>query len=137
MKKIKVFLYFPPDKTDKPIVYYLVKDYDIIFNILQAEIEPSKRGRLTIELEGTEENLQKGLEFIESQGVKYRIFNKNIIWNEDNCVHCGACTAVCPSQALSLNREDWSLNFDQSKCLVCEECIKACPMKAIDVDIFI
>lgn len=137
MKKIKVFLYFPPDKTDKPVVYRLVKDYDIVFNILQAEIQPSKRGRLTIELEGTEENLQKGLEFIENQGVKYRIFNKNIIWNEDNCVHCGACIAVCPSQALNMNKEDWSLNFDQSKCLVCEECIKACPVKAIDVDIFI
>ena len=137
MKKIKVFLYFPPDKTDKPVVYRLVKDYDIVFNILQAEIQPSKRGRLTIELEGTEENLQKGLEFIENQGVKYRIFNKNIIWNEDNCVHCGACIAVCPSQALNMNKEDWSLNFDQSKCLVCAECIKACPVKASGVDIFI
>jgi hypothetical protein len=41
MKKLKVILYFPPDKTDRPFSYYLVKDYDLVF---KSEIEgPAQR----------------------------------------------------------------------------------------------
>ena len=70
--------------------YY--EEYDLIFNILHAEIQPNKLGKLTVVLEGTEENLMAALGFVESQGIHYNIFNKKIIWNEDVCVHCGACT---------------------------------------------
>jgi ferredoxin len=137
MKKIKLIMYFPPDKIDKPITYHLVKDYDLIFNILNAVIQPNKYGELVAELEGTEENLNKGLEFLKDKGVKYKLFNKNIIWSEEKCVHCGACTAVCPSGALSMDEKTWTLRFDQSKCLICELCIKTCPIKAMDVNLFI
>ena len=97
MKKLKVILYFPPEKTDKPFSYYLVKDFDLIFNILQAEVQPNKRGRLTVELEGTEENIEKALDFAQAHGIQYRVFNKNIVRNQGECMDCGACTAVCPS----------------------------------------
>lgn len=136
MKKIKLILYFPPEKTDKPFTYHLVKDYDVIFNILQAEVQPGKRGRLTIELEGSQENIQRALEFTREYGVEYRPFNKNIVRNQGECVDCGACTAVCPSGALYMNTETWKLNFDEEKCLVCELCIRACPVKAIDINMF-
>jgi len=136
MKKIKLILYFPPEKTDKPFTYYLVKDYDVIFNILQAEVQPGKRGRLTIGLEGTEENIQRALEFTKEYGIEYRPFNKNIVRNQGECVDCGACTAVCPSGALYMDTETWKLNFDEKKCLVCELCIRACPAKAIDINMF-
>src|SRR5690606_8279674 len=115
---------------------YLVKDYDVIFNILQAEVQPGKRGRLTIELEGTEENIQRALEFTKEYGIEYRPFNKNIVRNQGECVDCGACTAVCPSGALYMDTETWKLNFDEKKCLVCELCIRACPAKAIDINMF-
>jgi ferredoxin len=52
-------------------------------------------------------------------------------------VHCGACTAVCPSRALTMNGDKWTLTFDHSKCLICELCVKACPLKAMDVNIFV
>ena len=136
MKKIKLILYFPPERTDKPFTYHLVKDYDVIYNILQAEIQPGKRGRLTIVLEGTEENIQRALEFTREYGIEYRPFNKNIVRNQGECIDCGACTAVCPSDALHMNTETWKLNFDEKKCLVCELCIRACPVKAIDVNMF-
>ncbi|MFY9177170.1 MAG: NIL domain-containing protein [Caldicoprobacterales bacterium] len=136
MKKIKLILYFPPEKTDKPFTYHLVKDYDVIFNILQAEVQPGKRGRLTIELEGTEENIQRALAFTRDYGIEYRPFNKNIVRNQGECVDCGVCTSVCPSGALYMDTDTWKLNFDEQKCLVCELCIRACPVKAIDVNMF-
>ncbi|NLJ66738.1 MAG: 4Fe-4S binding protein [Clostridiales bacterium] len=137
MKKLKVILYFPPDKTDRPFSYYLVKDYDLVFNILQAEVQPGKRGRLTVELEGTEENIERALEFARQNGVEYRPFNKNIVRNQGECMDCGACIAICPSGALYMDPIDWKLYFDESKCLVCELCLRACPVKAIDVNMFV
>ena len=35
---------------------------------------------------------------------------------EEKCVDCGACIAVCSSQALSLDRVIWSLVYDEQKC---------------------
>ncbi|NLJ41132.1 MAG: 4Fe-4S binding protein [Clostridiales bacterium] len=137
MKKLKVILYFPPESTDKPFTYHLVKDFDIVFNILQAEVQPGKRGRLTMELQGSEKNIEEALEFAKSHGIGYRPFNKNIVRNQGECMDCGACTAVCPSGALYMDKKSWELIFDESKCLLCELCIKACPVKAIDVNMFV
>lgn len=136
MKKLKLILYFPPEKTDEPFLYYLVKDYDLVFNILQAEVQPGKRGRLIVELEGTQENIEDALSFAKEQGVQYRPFNKNIVRNQGDCMDCGACTAVCPSGALFMEQNHWKLVFDESKCLMCELCVRACPVKAIDVNMF-
>lgn len=136
MKSLKLILYFPPEMTDKPFSYHLVKDFDLIFNILQAEVKPGKRGRLTVELEGKEENLEKALDYIVANDIQYRPFNKNIVRNQGECMDCGACTAVCPSGALYMNKDSWKLVFDESKCLLCELCIDACPVKAIDVNMF-
>jgi len=59
--KRKVILRFPPQSGDKPLSYVLVKDYDIRINILKAEVMPGKTGRLLLEMEGLQENLDKGL----------------------------------------------------------------------------
>jgi ferredoxin len=131
MKKIKVSLHYPATEVTKPITYHLVKDFDLCLNILHADIGLNKIGKLVVDIEGEEENIDKGLKFIEEQGLKYKLFSKSLIWQEDACVHCGACTAVCPAGALQMDRSDWSLTFDKEKCLVCECCVKACPLNVM------
>lgn len=133
---IKVMLRFPPDLTGEPVTYKLIKDYDIIFNILHAEVAPGKKGRLTLELIGTPEDLEKGIAYLADSGIDVKVFTKSIIWNEDKCVHCGACTGVCPSGALYIDPSSAKLTFDRQKCMVCELCTRACPLSAIDVDMF-
>lgn len=133
---IKVFLRFPSHMTDQPITYRLVKDYDIEFNILHAEIQPGKIGTLTAELKGKKKNLEAAVKYIEKLDIHCRIFNRNIIWHEEQCVHCGYCTAVCPSRALYMEGDAWELQFDRSKCLMCELCVETCPTSAIDVHFF-
>jgi len=134
---MKVRLYFPPESTAEPIAYRLVKEFDLTFNILNAEVTLGKKGRLTLELTGTAGGLEKALGYLHRHGIETRIFAKNIIWSEQRCVSCGACTGVCPSGALHMSQQsDWSLCFDDAKCLVCEACVKACPLRAIDVDVF-
>lgn len=133
---IKVFLRFPSQMTDQPITYRLVKDYDVQFNIMHAEIQPGKIGTLTAELKGRNENLKAALAYIEGLDIHCRVFNRNIIWHEGKCVHCGYCTAVCPSKALYMDNENWELKFDRDKCLMCELCVETCPLNAIDVRFF-
>lgn len=135
-KTIKVRLYFPPDGVEQPVTYRLSKDYDLVFSILQAEISSGRTGKLTLELTGEADNVATALDYLAGLNIRTRIFTKSILWNQDRCVHCGACTAVCPSQALHMDPESWELKFDQDKCLICEKCITACPFKAMDVDIF-
>lgn len=135
MKKIKVTLYYPANEITKPITYHLVKDFGLVINILHADISLNKVGKLTLDIEGEEANIEAGLKYVKEQGVDYKLFTKSIIWQEEGCVHCGACTAVCPSGALQMDKKDWCLTFDKEKCLVCELCVKACPIKVMCVSI--
>ena len=132
---IKVLVRFPYEKVTTPITYNLVKDYDLMINILHADIQPNKTGKLIADISGEEDNLKKGLDFLKAQGLDYKLFTKTIIWQDDKCIHCGACTAVCPSGALRMDRDDWSLTFDKEKCLICEFCVKACPLNVMSVSI--
>ncbi|MDP4179911.1 MAG: NIL domain-containing protein [Bacillota bacterium] len=135
MKKIKVSLFYPAGDVSKPITYHLVKDFDLVINILHADISLNKMGKLVLDIEGEEENIEKGLKFIDEIGIKYKMFTKSIIWQEDDCVHCGACTAVCPSNALKMDKTEWNLTFEQEKCLVCELCVKSCPLNVMCVSL--
>ena len=135
MKKIKVSLSYPSNEINNPITYRLVKDFDLQINILNADISLNKMGKLVLDIMGEEENIMAGLKYVEEQGIKYKLFTKSIIWQEDGCVHCGACTAVCPAAALQMDKSNWSLTYDKEKCMVCELCVKACPLNVICVSI--
>jgi ferredoxin len=135
MKKIKVSLFYPATEVTKPITYHLIRDFDLQINILHADISLNKVGKLVVDITGTESNIEAGLKYVEDQGIQYKLFTKTIIWQENDCVHCGACTAVCPSGALELDRQNWSLTFDKEKCMVCELCVKACPLNVMCVSI--
>lgn len=136
MKKVKILIKFPPDLTGEPLTYRLISDYNLIFNILSAEINSGKKGRLVIDLIGKESDIEKGLKYLRDSGLDVSLFTKSIIWNEKKCVHCGACTAVCISGALKLSPDTGELTFDKESCLICELCHDACPLGAIDVDVF-
>ncbi|NPA39693.1 MAG: 4Fe-4S dicluster domain-containing protein [Thermodesulfobacteria bacterium] len=130
-----LYLRFPPDVVDKPVVYKLVKDFDLVFNILKATITPGKEGIMILELEGPPERLNKGLEYLKSIGIEVRPLSQQIIKNEDKCIHCGVCTAVCPTHALYLDRETFEVKFDPDRCSACEFCVAVCTTKAMEVHV--
>ena len=133
MKTIKISLLFPPNKIKVPLVTTLIKNFELEVNILNADIRLDRMGKLTADLTGTEWNLESALKYIGYQGIEYKLFNKKIIWQEGSCVHCGACTGICPSNALTMDKDTWNLTFSQEKCLVCELCVKTCPLGVIKV----
>ena len=48
----KIVLRFPRRLVERPIIYRLVKDYDLEFNILKASVTPEEEGLLILELKG-------------------------------------------------------------------------------------
>ncbi len=68
-------------------------------------------------------------------GVTIEDLNREIIRNEDKCVMCGACTAICPTSALKLERPSMEVSFNGDECVVCELCIKVCPVRAMEVSL--
>jgi hypothetical protein len=48
----RIVLHFPHRLVDQPIVYKLVKDFDLQFNILKAYVTPQEEGLMVLELSG-------------------------------------------------------------------------------------
>ena len=67
--KKRVMLVFPPDQIKQPAVFTMAKKYDIMPNIRKARVTETI-GEMMLELEGTEENLGKGIKYLESLGIK-------------------------------------------------------------------
>ena len=128
-----LILRFPKTEVQKPIVCYLAKDYDLTFNILNATILSRKEGVMVLELSGSKKNFRGGVQYLKDQGVTVQNASQEIKRVRAKCTHCGSCTAVCPTGALSIQRPEMSVNFDHKKCSVCELCVPACPPRAMDV----
>jgi len=124
-------LRFSEKIVNEPVVVNLVKKFDLTFNILKATIYPRKEGLMVMELSGHRKNFQKGLRYLKSIGVKVESIGQDIRRDEDLCFHCGACTAVCPTGALSIQRPEMEVLFDRDKCSACELCVVACPARAM------
>jgi ferredoxin len=131
MKSKNVLLIFDRKIMYKPIIYRLARDFDIVFNVLEAKILPKLEGRLILELRGTEEAINRSIDYLTVEGVQVQTLADKIIRDDERCVHCGACTSVCRVDALSINRTTMEVNFDHEMCVACGLCKIACPVDAM------
>jgi len=129
----RIVLTFPHKLVDKPIVYKLVKEFDLVFNILQAKITPQEEGLLVLELTGKKENYAKGVQYLTDLGVRIQPLSKDVTRDDARCTHCGACITICPTEALYMDKSTMKVVFDSDKCIACELCVKACPPRAMVV----
>lgn len=130
--KEKIVLRYPAHIVEEPVIYMLVKKYDLKVNILRANINPRKEGRMVIEVAGASESYAEAVEWLREIGLHINGLQQQIVWNESRCTHCGACSVFCPTGALEINRPDMQVTFNERKCVVCEHCLKVCPVKAVD-----
>jgi ferredoxin len=129
----RIVLHFPRRMVERPIIYRLVKDYDLEFNILRAAITPEQEGLLVLELKGNQTEYDKGIEFLIKAGVKIQSLSQDVTRNEERCTHCGACITVCPTGAFHVDPKTREILFDNTKCIACGLCIPACPPHAMEV----
>ena len=129
----RIVLHFPRRLVNQPIIYRLVKDYDLEFNILKASVTPEEEGLLVLQLKGEQKEYDKGIKFLLKTGVKIQSLSQDVIRNEERCTHCGACITICPTGAFELEPKTRRVIFHNEKCIACVLCIKACPPRAIEV----
>ena len=129
----RIVLHFPHRLVDQPIVYKLVKNYKLQFNILKAYVTPQEEGLMVLELTGEKENFDKGIEYLQSCGVRIQPLSQDVIRNEAKCTDCGVCVPICPTGALVVDQHSRKVYFYDNKCIACELCVKACPTRAMEV----
>ena len=76
--KTRFKLTFPQNLIKEPVIFTMAKKYDIIPNIRRAKITATF-GEMILELEGGEDNIQKGIEFISQQGVDVELVEGDIL----------------------------------------------------------
>jgi len=132
--KKRMVLRFPADTVNEPITYNLIKEYDVMVNILNADITHGKEGNLLIEMIGLKKSVDQAMAYLERKQVEISPVVKTILFNDSSCIHCGACSSVCFPGALNMDPSTWELQFSPEKCVACELCIKACPLQLFELN---
>ncbi|GHV36268.1 hypothetical protein AGMMS49546_01230 [Spirochaetia bacterium] len=60
-------------------------------------------------------------------GIKGSTFPE---WQKGTCTFCGVCEAVCPANAVKVDKEKQNLSFKETGCVYCGKCVKSCPANA-------
>ena len=132
----KYILTFPPNKVNEPLTFHLIKDYNMEINILKADINEGKEGKLLLEFRTGKSNMERGLKYLKDKGIEVTSVSNQISLRQEDCVHCGACTAVCFTDALTMEKPSWELNFKPEKCIICGLCLKACPLNLFKMEFY-
>ena len=77
MKK-RVRLTFPQHLIKEPVIFKMAKKYDVMPNIRRAQVT-GMVGEMELELEGTEEDLEKGLQSLRDQGINVELIEGDIV----------------------------------------------------------
>jgi ABC-type methionine transport system ATPase subunit len=75
-KRIK--LTFPQHLIKEPVIFTMAKKYDVMPNIRRARVTETV-GEMVLEIEGTGENLEKGIQSLRDQGVNVELIEGDII----------------------------------------------------------
>jgi ferredoxin len=119
--------------VDQPIIHRLVKDHDLVLNILKASVTPKEEGIMVLELSGARADYDKGIRYLKEAGVRIQSLGQDIMRNDARCTHCGACVVICPTGALAVDAKTRMVDFHEGKCTACELCVLSCPPRAMEV----
>ena len=76
---MRVRLTFPSRLIQQPIIYRLVKDFDIVINIRRAEVKEDY-GWVALELAATDETiLERGVAWLEATGVQVDPIERDVV----------------------------------------------------------
>jgi len=63
MIKRKVVLRFPATVVELPFIYTLARDFNVVANILKANINPRKEGSMVVELSAEDDDYEANSQF--------------------------------------------------------------------------
>jgi ech hydrogenase subunit F len=62
-------------------------------------------------------------------------YRGKIHFDREKCTLCGACARICPANAIVVNRDAKTIDYNPFRCIYCSSCVEACPFDAITQDI--
>ncbi len=78
MSRLRLRLTFPADLIQEPILYRLVKDFDIVINIRRADVK-ADYGWVALEMEADEATLARGVAWLKQRGVQVDPIERDVI----------------------------------------------------------
>ena len=78
MAKRQVTLTFPQDLIKEPVIFTVAKQFNLIPNIRRAKITETI-GEVTLEIEGSDKDLEAGLKAFTAKGVKVEPVTGDVI----------------------------------------------------------
>jgi ABC-type methionine transport system ATPase subunit len=76
--KTRVKLTFPQNLIKEPVIFTMANQFRVMPNIRRARITETV-GEMVLELEGTEDDLGKGLAFLKQKGVEVEMVEGDLI----------------------------------------------------------
>ncbi len=74
----RYYLTYPKSLIREPLLYQLVKKFDLVFNIRGASVS-EEMGLVAVEFEGSSEQIEHALAWLRQSGVTVEPIEKNVI----------------------------------------------------------
>ncbi|MBA5941975.1 MAG: 4Fe-4S binding protein [Methanophagales archaeon] len=120
---MKLLLKYPLPLDEMPYTAEVILETGTKINIDRAT-----RDELIVDV--PEDDVDDVASLFHEKGVGVRRLQELIVWDEERCIHCGACISVCPTKVFTFDTS-WKINLEEEKCVRCEVCVKACPLSAL------
>jgi L-aspartate semialdehyde sulfurtransferase ferredoxin len=125
----RILIRFSEEQVSEPIASQIIIEYKVPMAILSAHIN-NKGGEILVEV--PDRMQEQVVEAFRKRGVTTMV-PKLIEVDSDKCFSCGTCIALCPVEAICMDKADNTVKFNKEKCLgsTCSICVDACPARAI------
>ena len=78
MDHVRLFVAFPETLVDRPMIYEIVKQFDVVPNIRRANVE-SHSGWVILELGGSPEQRDAAIEYLERLGCTVNAMEGDVL----------------------------------------------------------
>jgi ABC-type methionine transport system ATPase subunit len=75
---VRLFVSFPEELADRPMIYEVVKRFDVVPNIRRANVEQHS-GWVILELTGSQEELDRSMAYLEEVGCTVNTMEGDVI----------------------------------------------------------
>jgi len=75
---VRLFVSFPEELVDRPMIYEVVKRYDVVPNIRRANVEQHS-GWVILELNGAQDQLDASIAYLEELGCTVNTMEGDVI----------------------------------------------------------
>ena len=76
--KRRVRLTFPQNLIKEPVIFTMAKQFNVVPNIRRARVTETV-GEMVLEIEGTEEDIDKGVQWLREKGLDIELAEGDVI----------------------------------------------------------